>query len=74
MHGSAVRFDEMADEGQPKSKPAVTARGAAFCLTETLKDVRQELRVDAFAAVLHRQFHVRANAQQRDLDRPVLGG
>src|SRR6185369_2460256 len=49
----AVQLGEIADNRQAKTKAAVLARKPAVGLSETLEQMRHELRVDALAIVFH---------------------
>ena len=49
--GAAVQFDQVLDDREPESQ---AGRGIRFALPERLKDVRQEVRMDADAGVADR--------------------
>ena len=51
LHASAVKLDDLADNGQPQSQPSMLARAAAVLLAEALENVRQKIGGNAFAVV-----------------------
>src|SRR4030095_8635406 len=67
-HGAPVKLGEMADERQPDAEPALGARAAAVALPEPVEDERQELPIDADAAVADHDLQVRVDALKGDLD------
>ena len=50
------------DDRQPEAETGMRARARALGLGEWLEHVRQELRVDAGAVILHRDLELRTRA------------
>ncbi len=59
--GSAVKLDELLDDGQAKPQAAVAASGGGVGLSEAVEDMREKFGANAFAVV-------------DDADLDVLGG
>jgi len=73
LNGSAVHFDQMFDDGKPKSKPAELSPRAAVGLAEAVKDVGQKIRADALPVITHRKQQVGPVASGRYADGSTLG-
>src|SRR4030095_8543242 len=55
----------------PPPHPAVGARGRAVTLTETVEDVREQVRMNPLPGVAHPELDMRGHASQGDLDAPA---
>src|ERR687888_338594 len=53
VRGSAVRLDDVPDDGEPEAEAAVRACGGAVGLAEALEDEGEEVRANALARVAH---------------------
>ena len=53
LHGPAVHFGQMLDDGKPQAQSAVRPSRRAVGLAEALKDVRQQFRTDTLPIVTH---------------------
>ena len=67
-HRSAMRLGDVADDGETEPEAAVDARLRRLRLAEGLENVRQELRIDPFAAVGDGDLHLRRRAPRRHVD------
>src|SRR5439155_13013108 len=71
VHSSAMRFDDVAHDGEAEPESAVDAGAGILRLPEWLEHMRNESRIDSLAAVLHRDFHVRGCPPCRDFNDAV---
>ncbi len=71
---AAVQLGDAARQGQADTEPAERSRQRLILLREQLEGVRQELRIDPFAAVLDRDLHRLRGASHGDRDRARLEG
>src|SRR5262245_58021057 len=62
----------MFDQRQTKAQSADAPRARHVALSESLEDVRQEIRLDAFAVVAHDDGDVPVHAFERDFDAPAF--
>src|SRR5204863_8719662 len=56
--GPAVRFDEMADNGEAQTEAADRPRGQRFAPAERLEHVRQEFGIDARPGVIDADLEI----------------
>ena len=59
-----MQLDDVMRKSQAETQAAVLARGRAVSLAEPLEDVRQELRLDAYAGVADSDLDLVSNAPQ----------
>src|SRR5262245_29662444 len=71
---SAMQLDQVFDERQSEAESAVPSGARRVGLSETVKDIRQEIRADAFARVAHGDANVRVYALQERFDAASLRG
>src|SRR5215472_12013291 len=67
-----MHLDDMTHDGQTKAQAAVLARGRAVRLTESVENVRQELRLNAHAGVIDRDLDLCPSSCQPPFDAPAL--
>ncbi len=72
-HRAAVQLDDVAHDREPDAEPAVRARGRRVVLAEALEDVRQKVRVDTGAGVVHDQLQVRVDSSENDVHASAFG-
>src|SRR6185437_3482340 len=71
---AAVQLDEVFDDREPQSQPAMPARCGGVALTEALEEMGQEVRFYSLAAVDHADFKVAVHPFEGHLHLSALGG
>src|SRR5688572_7984570 len=69
---SAVKFDEMFDDGEAKSQAAVQAGGGCVPLAKAFEEMRQEIGLDPLAVIDDAHFHMAVHALHDHLHAPAL--
>jgi len=70
---AAVQLDQLFNQRQPQSQPAVPPRARHIVLAEAVEDREQERRLDAFAVVRNAEDNLLAHAFQPQFDAPARG-
>src|SRR5262245_5774648 len=67
-----MHLNDVTHDGQTKAQTAVLARGGAVRLTESIENVRQELRLNAHAGVIDRDLDLCPSARQPPFNAPAF--
>src|SRR5215510_2218770 len=67
-----MHLDDVTHDGQAEPQAAIPARVSAVGLAEPLKDVRQELWLNADAGITDRDLNLSSGAPQPRLDAPAF--
>src|SRR5688572_6893458 len=70
VNGAAMHFDDVTDDRQPEPQTTCLARRSGVRLTESLEDVREELRSNTDPRIADGDLHVRVDAFETKLDPP----
>src|SRR5688572_20060052 len=71
-HGPAMKFHEIAHDGETQPESGVLAVSRAVGLAKPLEDVRQKIGPDAHARVAHDDFHAGVHTLEVHLNAPIL--
>src|SRR5262249_33958244 len=72
LNRSAMQLDQVFNERQSETKPAVPPGARCVSLSEAVKDIWQEIRANAFARVAHGDANVWVHAFQARFDAASL--
>ncbi len=69
-----MHLSEITHEGQTEAEATVLASGAAIGLAEAIEEIRQKLRIHAYAIVADGDLNPVANARQTGFDAAAFVG